>query len=195
MRILTLIILFACIIYFTEAHSKAQRKKLRRNLNMFKKLKSRAKVMEETLANVTETLLAANKTASAATRLARTELENLTNNLFRHTSSSGTEPDDLTILDATFASNQCGSFVSPVCPLLLSYPDTSDSLQLESQHQLLQCYRCGGRIECVQQGILHPQGQRLVPHLCLQQVQEHRQLQRRERADCEYSTREDGGAL
>ena len=68
MRILTLVILFACIFYFNEAHSKAQRKKLRRNLNMFKKLKTRAKAMEETLANVTETLMAANKTASAVTR-------------------------------------------------------------------------------------------------------------------------------
>ena len=80
---------------------------------MFKNLKKRAKAMEETLNGITDTLIAANKTASAATRLVKMlKSEKLTSmDIFRHTSQGGTEPDDLTLVDATFSSTQCGAFV------------------------------------------------------------------------------------
>merc|ERR1711915_1169471 len=73
---------------------------------MFKNLKKRAKAMEETLNGITDTLIAANKTASAATR---------------HTSQGGTEPDDLTLVDATFSSTQCGAFTLTSWSTTLNY--------------------------------------------------------------------------
>ena len=44
-------------------------KKQKRNIKMFKKLKARAKAMEQTLISLNDTLIAANKTASVSTRL------------------------------------------------------------------------------------------------------------------------------
>ena len=84
---------------------------------MFKDLRARAKAIEKTLANVNETLTAANKTASLSTRSIPSYLYEHYEykwSLFRHTSSSGNTPDDLTVVDATYASSQCGSFVSLV---------------------------------------------------------------------------------
>merc|ERR1711962_163086 len=89
----------ACLFCLIEGHSNAQKKKL-------KNLKKRAKAMEETLNGITDTLIAANKTASAATR---------------HTSQGGTEPDDLTLVDATFSSTQCGAFTLTSWSTTLNY--------------------------------------------------------------------------
>merc|ERR1711973_2465 len=96
----------ACLFCLIEGHNKAQKKKLKKNLRMFKNLKKRAKAMEETLNGITDSLIAANKTASAATR---------------HTSQGGTGPDDLTLVDATFSNTQCGAFTLTSWSTTLNY--------------------------------------------------------------------------
>merc|ERR1719462_586657 len=106
MRVLTLLFVLACLFCLIEGHSKAQKKKLKKNLKMFKDLKKRAKAMEETLNGITDTLIAANKTASAATR---------------HTSVGGTGPDKLHLVDATFTNTQCGAFTLTSWSTTLNY--------------------------------------------------------------------------
>merc|ERR1711973_638747 len=106
MRVLTLLFVLACLFCLIEGHSKAQKKKLKKNLRMFRNLKKRAKAMEETLNGITDTLIAANKTASAATR---------------HTSVGGQVADDLTLVDATFTNTQCGAFTLTSWSTTLNY--------------------------------------------------------------------------
>merc|ERR1711884_759637 len=62
--------------------------------------------MEDTLISLNDTLITANKTASASTR---------------HTSQGGTDPDDLTLVDATFSSTQCGAFTLTSWSTTLNY--------------------------------------------------------------------------
>merc|ERR1719192_2569179 len=89
MRILALILILVSIFCLIEG--KKATKKQKRNIQMFKELKKRAKAMEQTLISLNETLIAANKTASVSTR---------------HTKAAS----DLTLVDALFSSTQCGAF-------------------------------------------------------------------------------------
>merc|ERR1711936_619448 len=89
MRVLTLILILASIFCLIEGEKAS--KKQKKNVKMFKQLKKRAKAMEKTLSSLNETLIAANKTASVSTR---------------HTQGTS----DLTLVDATFTSTQCGAF-------------------------------------------------------------------------------------
>merc|ERR1711973_662797 len=106
MRVLTLLFVLACLFCLIEGHSKAQKKKLKKNLKMFKNLKKRANAMEGTLNGITDSLIVANKTASAATR---------------HTSQGGTGPDNLHLVDATFTNTQCGAFTLTSWSTTLNY--------------------------------------------------------------------------
>ena len=133
--------------------------------------------MEKTLSSLNETLIAANKTASVSTRLGNWNLTEGTDSslYFRHTQGTS----DLTVVDATFASNQCGSFVSEgIIFCWSSLPSCADFVQLENRPQLLQSGRCLLYRLCLFQWILQSSAWWLVPHLCLQQVQEFRWLQR-----------------
>merc|ERR550532_715514 len=89
MRVLVFILIITCCFCLIEG--KKASKKQKKNIKLFKELKKRAKALEQTLSSLNETLIAANKTASVSTR---------------HTQGTS----KLTVVDATFASSQCGSF-------------------------------------------------------------------------------------
>merc|ERR1719347_988741 len=102
MRFLTLTLVLASLFCLIEAHSPKQKRQIKKAQKKFNKLKKRAIAMEETLNGLSETLTAISQAASVQTR---------------HTKTT----DKLTIIDATFSSNQCGAFTLSSWSTTLNY--------------------------------------------------------------------------
>ena len=136
---------------------------------MFKQLKKRAKAMEKTLSSLNETLIAANKTASVSTRFVCEGLFLIIYPLLHLRHTQGTS--DLTLVDATFTSTQCGAFVRHLpTSILYNAGPFLDPDQLEHHPELLPRHWClhHTNIHSLQWRNLHSGAGWLVPRLLLQ---------------------------